>query len=79
MNQKTVLPEEKKFTLLARDFSSPSVICEWIKQNIGVQPDDKLRSALEVAIEMSNQSSDIVSKKEEIEKRDREFKIEENF
>lgn len=76
---KTVLPEEKSFTLLARDFSSPSVICEWIKQNIGVQPDDKLRSALEVAIEMSNQSSDIVAKKEAIEEQDKKFTISENF
>lgn len=41
---------EQRFVLRAQDFSTPTVICEWIKQNINTAPDDKLRHALEDAL-----------------------------
>lgn len=40
------------FTLVAQDLSSPTVIAEWIKQNIETCPADKLRLALEDALVM---------------------------
>jgi hypothetical protein len=43
---------DKIFSLVGQDLSSPTVICEWMKQNIETAPIAKLRNALEVAIEM---------------------------
>lgn len=43
---------ERTFTLRAQDRSSPWVICDWIRENIMTCPPDKLREALDVAIEM---------------------------
>jgi len=40
------------FTLIAQDKSSPSIICEWIKQNIETAPEEKLRDALNDALIM---------------------------
>jgi hypothetical protein len=40
------------FTLVRQDLSSPTVICEWIKQNIETAPPAKLRNALERALSM---------------------------
>lgn len=42
------------FTLVEQDFTSPSVICEWIKQNIETCPAHKLVQALDEAIMMRN-------------------------
>lgn len=39
------------FTLVGQDLLTPTVICEWIKQNIETAPPDKLRDALEQALE----------------------------
>lgn len=47
---------EKTFTLVQQDMTGPSVICEWIKQNIETAPADKLRDALEAAIEFRDYS-----------------------
>ena len=41
---------EQLFTLRAQDVTTPSVIAEWIKQNIETAPEDKLRHALEDAL-----------------------------
>lgn len=38
------------FTLVEQDYSSPSVICEWIKINIETCPREKLFEALDKAI-----------------------------
>ncbi len=51
---KAVARGERTFTLVARDISSPEVICEWIKQNINTAPEEKLNEALEAALEMRN-------------------------
>jgi len=44
--------DERLFVLMARDITAPSVVVEWIKQNLGVQPPEKLHEALDVAMEM---------------------------
>ena len=44
--------DERLFVLMARDHTSPLVVGEWIKQNIGHQPREKLIEALDCAIEM---------------------------
>lgn len=43
---------EQTFTLVARDRSSPRVICEWIKENIETAPAEKLLDALKDALAM---------------------------
>lgn len=43
---------DKTFTLVGQDRTSPTVICEWIKQNIETCPAEKLREALEDALAM---------------------------
>lgn len=43
---------EHTFTLVGQDRTSPSVVCEWIKQNIETAPPNKLRLALKDALEM---------------------------
>jgi hypothetical protein len=50
---------QKTFTLVEQDLSAPATIVEWIKINIqnDVTPDDKLRSALEDALEMRRWNS----------------------
>lgn len=40
------------FTVVAQDRTAPSVICEWIKQNIETCPSAKLYEALARAIQM---------------------------
>lgn len=40
------------FTLVEQDYSSPSIICEWIKANIETCPKEKLFEALDKAIRM---------------------------
>jgi hypothetical protein len=40
------------FTVVAQDKSAPSVVCEWIKQNIETAPPAKLYEALSRAIQM---------------------------
>lgn len=43
---------QQTFTLVAQDRSSPRVICEWIKENIETEPEEKLVDALLDAIAM---------------------------
>lgn len=43
---------QKTFTLVAQDRTTPRVICAWIMENIETAPEDKLRRAMEDAIEM---------------------------
>lgn len=45
---------DQTFTLVGRDRTSPSVICEWIKQNIETCSEEKLIDALKDAIAMRN-------------------------
>lgn len=44
--------DEPIFVLRAKDITSPSIIKQWVAQNIGTQPLEKLKIALELAIEM---------------------------
>ena len=46
----------ERFTLHAKDRTAPSTICDWIVRNIETAPEEKLREALECAIEMRNYS-----------------------
>lgn len=55
--------DEKLFVLMARDVTSPKVIMEWIKENLGAQPEDKLREAFECALEMQKRSGEFNSRK----------------
>ena len=48
---------EQTFTLVAQDSTSPSVICEWIKQNIETAPEEKLVDALMDALAMRANSN----------------------
>jgi hypothetical protein len=43
---------DQTFTLVSQDRSSPTVICEWIKQNIETAPEEKLVDALMDALSM---------------------------
>ena len=44
--------DQSTFTLVAQDLSSPKTICFWILENIETAPADKLRKALEDALNM---------------------------
>lgn len=55
--------DERLFVLMARDQTSPLVVGEWIKQNIGIQPREKLIEALDTAIEMCNQQDEMSRRK----------------
>ncbi|MEK6883897.1 MAG: hypothetical protein AABY22_29980 [Nanoarchaeota archaeon] len=55
--------DEKIFVLMTRDSTSPLVVGEWIKQNIGIQPREKLIEALDCAIEMSERMGEINQRK----------------
>lgn len=50
--EKAVARGQATFTLVAQDASAPEVVCDWITRNIYTCPADKLREALERAIEM---------------------------
>lgn len=50
--------DERMFVLLTRDYSSPKIVLEWIKENIEIQPDEKLREAFECALEMKNKCNE---------------------
>jgi len=58
--------DERLFVLMTRDLSAPKVVCEWIKENIDVQPKEKLMEALECAIEMSRRYREMNDRKETI-------------
>lgn len=51
---KAIVRDDETFTLVGQDKTSPSVICEWIKQNIETATTEKLQDALNQAIEMRN-------------------------
>ena len=44
--------DEPLFVLMGRDVTSAKIIGEWIKENIGIQPREKLIEALDCAIEV---------------------------
>lgn len=44
--------DEMLFVLRAQDKSAPQVVLHWIAKNFDTCPDDKLREALECALEM---------------------------
>lgn len=50
--EKAVARGQRTFTLVAQDYTAPATICEWIKRNILHCPAEKLREALEAAIDM---------------------------
>lgn len=50
--------DERLFVLMARDPQAPEVIIKWIAHSLGNQPDDKIREALECAIEMQNKGDE---------------------
>ena len=45
----------ERFTLISVDWTAPITICEWIKLNITTQSPEKLREALECALEMTHE------------------------
>lgn len=51
--------DEKIFVLMTRDLTAPSVVIEWIKHNIGIQPREKLIEALDCAIEMHERCAEM--------------------
>ncbi|HEX8838187.1 MAG TPA: hypothetical protein VF748_14695 [Candidatus Acidoferrum sp.] len=55
--RKAVMRGDNTFTLVGQDRSGPTVICEWIKQNIETAPQDKLFEALARAIAMRLQTN----------------------
>ncbi len=55
--------DERLFVLMARDITSPKVIGEWIKENIGIQPREKLIEALDAAIEMQSRFGEMNMRK----------------
>lgn len=55
--------DERLFVLMTRDSSAPLVVGEWIKQNIGIQPREKLIEALDCAIEMFNRQGEMNDRK----------------
>ena len=50
--EKALARGDQTFTLVAQDRTSPSVICEWIKENIETAPEAKLIDALMDALSM---------------------------
>lgn len=59
---KNAFDDEKLFVLMTRDSTSPQVICEWIKLNLGNQPREKLIEALDCAIEMENNRHKVIKR-----------------
>lgn len=55
--------DERLFVLMTRDLTSPKIVGEWIKENIGIQPREKLIEALDCAIEMFNRQYEISKRK----------------
>lgn len=55
--------DERLFVLMTRDFSACKVVMEWVKENIYIQPDEKLREAFECALEMKNNYQKIYERK----------------
>lgn len=51
--------DEKLFILMARDFTAPETVIEWIKLNIHKQPTDKLREAFECALHMKDTNTEV--------------------
>ena len=47
--------DERLFVLMTRDITAPLTILEWIKMNIQLQPEDKLREAFECAMQMKRE------------------------
>ncbi len=64
------LDDESLFVLMARDVTAPLVILEWIKLNLGKQPEEKLMEAFNLAMEMHRtcQSIQLRSKMADVEK-----------
>lgn len=58
--------DERLFVLMTRDGSSPQVVGEWIKLNIGIQPREKLIEALDCAIEMWQRTGEMVERKNQL-------------
>lgn len=48
----TCAPDDEVFVLKGIDITSPVAIAEWIKQNVGSAPPEKLHEALDCAIRM---------------------------
>jgi hypothetical protein len=60
--------DERLFVLMARDPQAPEVIIKWIAHSLGNQPDNKIREALECAIEMQKTGHIFRERKEQEEK-----------
>jgi hypothetical protein len=62
---KKAYDDERLFVLMARDPQAPETIIKWIAHSLGNQPDDKIREALECAIEMQNRGKEFRIRKED--------------
>lgn len=63
---KKAFDDERLFILMTRDATAASVVGEWIKQNIGRQPRERLIEALDAAIEMHSRFGEMYDRKEGI-------------
>lgn len=55
--------DEPLFALMGRDVTSAKIIGEWIKENIGIQPREKLIEALDCAIEVHERGYELRERK----------------
>ena len=67
---KNAFDDEKLFVLMARDITSPAVVLEWIKENLYIQPDEKLMEAFQCALDMKNTNHEIIIRKMDAKKSD---------
>lgn len=61
---KSAYDDERIFVLLARDGTAPEVVIEWIKLNIHRQHPNKLREALETALDMVRRGKEFRSRRD---------------
>lgn len=56
--------DERLFVLMARDPSAPVVIRYWVELNKGIQPEHKIKEALDCAEEMETRCKEFNQRKE---------------
>ena len=54
---KKAFDTERLFVLMTRDITAPLTVLEWIKMNIELQPEEKLREAFDCAMQMKRECS----------------------
>jgi len=59
---KKAYDDERLFVLMTRDPEAPRTIIHWISRSLGKQPPEKLREALDCAIQMYNDQQAIAER-----------------